>query len=113
MVYNEELEDYSTYGVDWEAMDDSRLMDHQRTNNPEEEGDSPFHQHPAWINEVLCKPPDCPLTEAQVGRLEEELARATHLGSNDMEVRRLAWVTALELCTKLCAERDERLVYFE
>ena len=108
-----EPEDYSTYGIDWEAMNSSHLMYHHHTNNLEEEAGSPFHQHPAWINEVVCKPPNCPLTEDQVERFEEELAGSTNLGSNNMGVCKLVWVTALELCRKLHTKQEERLVNSE
>jgi hypothetical protein len=110
---DEEPEHYVTYGVDWEAMDNQHLMDHHRENNPGEGGDPPSHQHPAWINEVVCEPPDCPLTEGQVERLEEELAGSVDLKSNDMEVRRLIWVTALEMCVDLHAGEGRDVVEVE
>lgn len=104
MIYDEEPEDYAMYGINWEAMDESHLMEHHRENNPEEESNPPLHQHPAWINEVVCEPPNCPLTEGQVEWLEGELASAVDWRSNDMEIRRILWVTALKLCVKLDAE---------
>jgi hypothetical protein len=103
-VYDEEPEDYATYGIDWEAMDDPHLMDHHRENNPQEDDDTPFHQRPVWINEVICEPPDSPLTEDQLERFEEELASIFDLESKDMDVHRLVWVTALDLCARLHAE---------
>jgi len=105
-IHDTEPEDYATYGVDWEAIDDPHLMDHLRENNPEEEGNTPSHQHPAWINEVICEPPDCPLTEGQIDWLEGELAQTVDCRSKDMEVRRLVWVTSLELYAKLCTEHE-------
>jgi hypothetical protein len=88
-------------------MDDSRIMDHHHANNTEEAGDNTFNQHPAWINEVACEPPDCPLTEGQVERLRDELAATVNLRSHDMDIHRHTWVTALELCAKLYAEQEE------
>ena len=103
-THDEDPMDYSTYGVDWEAMDDPRLMEHHHQNNPQDGEDVLHTQHPAWINEVVCEPPDRPLTDDQFERLEENLARVISHGSSDMDVNRFIWATALDLFRRLHAE---------
>lgn len=98
-----EVGDYADYGIDWEAMDDPHLMEHHRENNLPEEDDVPSN-HPAWINEVICDPPSNPLTEGQLGRLEDELAGIVGCRSDAADFGRLAWVTALSLYTRFRAE---------
>lgn len=95
---DEELEDYTLYGVDWETM--------EGVQDPSEEG-SRYHQ-PEWVNEVVCEPPNCPLEDEQVKRLSEDIAAVVGAGSNDMDWRRGIWVKAFELLSQLVggAEND-------
>jgi hypothetical protein len=98
----EDPEDYASYGVDWEAMEDPRFATHGE-ETPEGEN---RHAHPEWINEVTCEPPDCPLTGVHVERLTEELGAVVDMESKDMDVRRVVWVKALGLFVQIIQDSE-------
>ncbi|KAI0267037.1 hypothetical protein BC834DRAFT_822690 [Gloeopeniophorella convolvens] len=95
----EDIGDPALYGVDWEAVDSSRLMGHFRKEDPREwEDPDPFISRPAQLFEVRCEPPTCPLAAAEVQRLDTELRGAVDMTAVDMDRRMLWWVNALEHC---------------
>ncbi|KAJ7821604.1 hypothetical protein B0H14DRAFT_3089098 [Mycena olivaceomarginata] len=75
---NEVVVDPSTYGIDWDVIDDSHLMHHHLMENPEEWAD----QNPFAPNvQVL-----------------SELAVAVDLTSHSMNVHKLVWKEAFAIC---------------
>lgn len=93
-------EDVYLYGVDWEAMDDDELMDHHHQHNPIHL-DNPFSSTPTTFSEVICAPPDCPLSAESVAQLNVYLAQFLDLSSHDMVVRRSLWREALQACNQI------------
>ena len=104
---DDDPEDYSLYGVDWEAIEDPRLMDHHRENNPEDEDTNVPHDRPDWVNEVICDPPPCPLSDERVEELTAELAVVADARSKEMSIRRVVWTNALECLTRLVGDGVE------
>lgn len=93
-------EDISLYGVDWEVMDNERLMEHHYQQNPIHL-DNPFSSTPTTFSEVVCTPPDCPLSVESVAQLNAYLAQFVDLGSHDMVIRRTLWREALHICNQI------------
>ncbi|KAJ7808019.1 hypothetical protein B0H14DRAFT_2525505 [Mycena olivaceomarginata] len=97
----EEIEDINEYGIDWEVNTEPELIAHLLENNPHERSTTsdPFASAstPANLSEVLCDPPGCPFTPAQLQLLDERLSTSVDLFSCNMNVRRLIWVRALEV----------------
>jgi hypothetical protein len=101
---DEEIEDYSSYGVDWEVNDDETMMAHLLENNPQDwEDENPFSSAstPGNLSEVLCDPPNCPFTNEQLHYLDTSLAQRADVFSRNMNVRRLVWQGALSLSQEL------------
>ncbi|KAJ6595301.1 hypothetical protein B0H10DRAFT_1829332 [Mycena sp. CBHHK59/15] len=101
----EEIEDINEYGVDWEVTNEPELIAHLLENNPHERTSSndPFASAstPANLSEVLCEPPDCPFTPAQLQLLDEHLSTSVDLFSRNMNVRRVVWVRALDIARRI------------
>ena len=95
-------EDYNLYGIDWEAIEDPRLRAHRQGTAEDEEEPG----HPELANNVVCEPPNCPLTDEQVPRLWEELTAVVDVTLRGMGSRRALWVTALELLIQLVGEAE-------
>lgn len=95
-----EDEDLATYGIDWEAMEDEQLMEHHYGNNPPQV-DNPFTATPSTLSEVTCIPPNCPLSDVCIHQLDFHLSQVVDLTSHSMLVRRVVWIEALHICTRL------------
>jgi len=93
-------EDLTTFGIDWEEMDNERLMEHHYEHNPPE-FDNPFATSPFTLSEVVCTPPDCPFPAEGVRQLNLHLSQVVDLTSHSMLVRRAVWVQALHISTQL------------
>lgn len=94
-------EEMALYGIDWEAQQDPILMNQVLENEPQDwEDDNPFQtvSSPDHMAEVICDPPGCPLIADQVLSLDLQLSTRIDLTSRDMEVRKLIWVEALDIC---------------
>ena len=98
---DEHPEGYTLYGVDWEANEDPRLMRHHQENNLEDRERNTPHGQPDRVNEVVCEPPACPLSNEQVEELMARLTMVVDVESKDMSVRRVVWVMALESFSQL------------
>ncbi|KAF8145150.1 hypothetical protein K438DRAFT_1630562 [Mycena galopus ATCC 62051] len=95
----EDVPEPSTYGIDWETMDDPQLMHHHLMQNPEEWADqNPFAPNAQDLSEVACEAPDSPFSLAQIAHLDAELAVRVDLTSRSMNVRRLVWQEAFAIC---------------
>ncbi|KAJ7898331.1 hypothetical protein B0H14DRAFT_3573704, partial [Mycena olivaceomarginata] len=101
MPEEEGIENINEYGIDWEVNDEPNLVAHLLESNPHERATNsdPFASAstPANLSEVLCDPPGCPFTPAQLLRLDEQLSTSVDLFSRNMNVRRLVWVRALQI----------------
>ncbi|KAK6980543.1 hypothetical protein R3P38DRAFT_3334209 [Favolaschia claudopus] len=97
----EGIEDINEYGIDWEVGNEPDLLAHLLENNPHEHvvSNDPFASAstPANLSEVLCDPPNCPFTPAQLQLLDQHLSDSVDLFSRNMNVRRQVWVRALEI----------------
>ncbi|KAJ6596438.1 hypothetical protein B0H10DRAFT_1828385, partial [Mycena sp. CBHHK59/15] len=97
----EEIEDINEHGIDWEVNNEPELIAHLFEHNPHERAtnNDPFASAstPANLSEVLCDPPGCPFTLAQLQLLDEHLNASVDLFSRNMNVCRLVWVRALEI----------------
>lgn len=97
---DEVLADIEGYGVDWEGMADERLLEHFRENHPDETDDTqPFRPDaPPRMNEVLCEAPNTPFSAEHVQWMDATLGTRVDLSTKDMNIRRLIWREALNLC---------------
>jgi len=93
-------EDISTFGIDWDAMDDEVLMEHHYLHNPIQPN-NPFDTAPSTLSEVVCTPPDCPLSAEGVHQLDLYLPHVVDVSSRSMLVRRTVWVEALRICSQV------------
>ncbi|KAJ7441858.1 hypothetical protein FB451DRAFT_1057962 [Mycena latifolia] len=97
-------EGLASYGVDYQAYTNTRLMNHLRANNPQDwDNDNPFRPDatPAHRPYVKCEPPNSPFSAAELDLLDETLAAQVDLTSQDMAVRKLVWQEALAICGEL------------
>ncbi|KAH7911441.1 hypothetical protein BJ138DRAFT_1006568 [Hygrophoropsis aurantiaca] len=95
----EEVDDLATYGVDWDVINDPVLMEHLRLHNPhEQDNNNPFSSGPATLSEVPCEPPNCPLHLDQIIELDQQLAHRVDTMSRNMQIRRLVWQEAMDIC---------------
>ncbi|KAJ7626029.1 hypothetical protein FB45DRAFT_750837 [Roridomyces roridus] len=96
----DDVQDPSTYGIDWEVADDPALMTHLLDENPQEwdEG-NPFTLAPDQLSDVPCEPPDSPFTLEQITFLDEQLAANVNLASRSMVVRTSVWNVAYRICS--------------
>lgn len=95
-----EGEDISTFGIDWEEMNNGALMEHHHRHNPIQL-DNPFTTAPSTLSEVVCTPPDCPLLAEGVYQLDHHLSQVVDVNSHSMLVRRTIWVEALRICSQI------------
>jgi hypothetical protein len=95
----EQVDDPSTYGIDWDVADDPTLMQHHLLQNPQEwEDQNPFAPSVQDFSEVPCEPPDCPFSSAQIEFLDRELAAVVDVSSRSMNIRKLVWQEAFRIC---------------
>lgn len=101
----EDIEDLENYGIDWDVAQDARYQNHFLESDPHAEQnqveDNPFHVGPAQLSHVPCDEPNCPLTADQILHLDEQLLVRADLSNRSMEIRRLVWTHAVEICNEL------------
>lgn len=101
MVRHEDVVDPGTYGVDWEAFENTAIRTHLSQSALEEE---------ETIKDALDEEyeiPNCPFTDDMVDELEDRLNGLVNLSTRNMTVRRLVWDVALNTCHSL--ERENGL----
>lgn len=104
---DEELDDIQGYGIDWEDYDDDRIFNHHNhANIPDNQGDNPFstttHRPSAeTLTRVDVVPPGCPLTADQIVFLDSQLELLPYFDDQGMDMRRLLWISALNICDYL------------
>ena len=91
----EDVQDMEDYGIDWEAADDKQLV-----CQLQEQAENPFDGYALdTLNEVPCKPPECPLTRDQVNALDSMLVTQFNMSiARDMDVYMSIWIQALTWC---------------
>jgi hypothetical protein len=98
---DESIEDPTTYGIDWDVVDNPALMRHHLVENPQEwENHNPFAPSIQDLSEVPCEPPNCPFSAEQIASLDSRLADAVDIHSRSMHVRKLVWIEAFRLCNE-------------
>ncbi|KAJ6459367.1 hypothetical protein C8R47DRAFT_987469 [Mycena vitilis] len=99
---DEPVADPHTYGIDWDVANDPALMAHLLEQNPQDwESRNPFAPGVEALSHVPCDAPDCPLSPEEVQHLDHRLAAEVDLHSRSMHVRRLVWITAMQICSEL------------
>ncbi|KAF7341677.1 hypothetical protein MSAN_02066000 [Mycena sanguinolenta] len=82
---DEPVEDPSTYGIDWDVIDNPSLMRHHLMQNPQEwEDRNPFAPGIQDLSDVPCEPPQSVLSAEQIRYLDESLAAAVDTTSRSM-----------------------------
>ncbi|KAF7364508.1 hypothetical protein MVEN_00319500 [Mycena venus] len=74
---SDDVEDPTTYGIDWDVADDSTLMTHLLDQNPQDwDEHNPFSPRQDALPHVPCDAPDAPLelTREHIAALDAELA---------------------------------------
>lgn len=109
----EDIEDPSMYGIDWEDADDPTLMNHLLTENPQDwVEENPFiaSTGPPTFSHVPCESPNCPLSPDQVNTFDTTLATRVNIHSRSMEIRRLVWLEAANICRYLLSHVEQLLL---
>lgn len=105
---DEEINDYATYGIDWDVADDPTLMNHLLQQNPQDWADSnPFATGPdsGQLSHVECEPPGSPFSLEQIAHFDDLLHQSgVDLLSRNMGIRRLVWKRALDICREMYAQ---------
>jgi hypothetical protein len=98
---DEDVVNPDTYGVDWEAFDNSAIRTHLENADLEEEAglEDPLDEED--------EPCNSPFTEDVVHELEERLSGVVNMSTRNMTIRRLVWDAALNICRNL--EQEHRL----
>ena len=94
----EAVEDVEEFGIDWDGIEDEQLV-----RELQGQAENPFDGYaPDALNEVPCKPPDCPLTLNQVNGLDATLSTQFNMTAfHDMDVYTAVWIQALTWCRDL------------
>lgn len=97
---NEQVDDFEVYGVDFEELEDERVMAHLLNNNQDDhDANTVVAGAPAILSDVPCTPADCPLDEAQLRFLNEQIAGfGGHSTTINVLTRRQMWIHAFDLC---------------
>jgi hypothetical protein len=97
----EDVDNFATYGVDWDDYTDASFMRNLQDANPGDAADVNTFSIPEHIATVHCEPPNCPLSPDELRILDVELrnrvGQAYH--SRDMTSRRAVWAAALDITT--------------
>ncbi|EIN11639.1 hypothetical protein PUNSTDRAFT_62888 [Punctularia strigosozonata HHB-11173 SS5] len=97
-----DADEVQSYGIDWEAMADTEIMQHHLEHNPDQwEDTNPFSSTttPSQLSEVVCDAPNCPLSAQELATLTQHLHATVDIHSSNMIVRRMLWQQALLCCS--------------
>lgn len=97
---DDEIEDFGSYGIDWEDYDDDHILEHHRqANHNDNPGDNPFMSNqPERMTRVDVDEPGCPLTEEQIIYLNSQLNSLPYIHTRNMDSYKLIWISALRIC---------------
>ncbi|KAL0577488.1 hypothetical protein V5O48_004512 [Marasmius crinis-equi] len=99
----ENIDDMEAYGVDFEEMDQPRILEHHAQHNPlvQDEMHNPFLMlPPSQYSHVEVERYPCPFTDAQLEQLDTHLRHLPFFGSKDMQSRAYLWVSAVAFCSQ-------------
>ncbi|EIN04394.1 hypothetical protein PUNSTDRAFT_76606 [Punctularia strigosozonata HHB-11173 SS5] len=98
---DEDIEDVTSYGIDWDVYNDPSMVAHLADSDEEDDtSHNPFGT-PNKLSEVICDAPPCPLQPHEVEALNNRLRASINISERDMKVRRLVWTQALAICHDL------------
>ncbi|TDL17105.1 hypothetical protein BD410DRAFT_816580 [Rickenella mellea] len=101
------IENLDAYGIDWEVLDDRRIMEHFHANNPHNDSNVTASftptEAPPTMSHVQVDSPGCPFTADQVAYMDYRLSQLIDCTSRHMDVRRLVWENALAICEEMAA----------
>jgi hypothetical protein len=102
---DDQVEDWHSYGIDWDALDDHSIVSHHRAHNgPDGRDDNLFIScGPEYFSHVGIPEAPCPLSPEQVEFLDRELSSVPHYQSRSMAVHWEMWIRALAICRHLAA----------
>ncbi|TFK81744.1 hypothetical protein K466DRAFT_501617 [Polyporus arcularius HHB13444] len=102
-VNSEPVEDPQTFGIDWEAIEDTTIhAHHEQTNVSDTLGSNPFYtQPPTSLSEVCVPDVEAPLLPEQLDALDSFLYTLPAFHSRSMQARRAIWTAALSFCRAL------------
>lgn len=83
---NDNIDNASTYGVDWETIKVSDLGDLDEGDTDDKQS-NPFDTRPKEFTDVPCHPPNCPFTIEQLTYLDRELQSKVDVASRSMFIR--------------------------
>ncbi|KZT23193.1 hypothetical protein NEOLEDRAFT_1157389 [Neolentinus lepideus HHB14362 ss-1] len=92
------------YGVDWEALENTRLMEHLLTNNPNEwEEHNPFApiNQPEKLSHVECEPPESPFDDEATMHIKCLVDERVPGPWRNMDVCKLVWQHAMDVVQTL------------
>ncbi|KAK7018052.1 hypothetical protein VNI00_018425 [Paramarasmius palmivorus] len=101
---DEHLDDISSYGVDWQDLNNPSLLHHHNEHNPNEYEnlDAPHTRQPPHLSLVEVPVFECPFeTQEQVDIFQEALEMIPEYYSRDMRDRQSLWVQARALLYSL------------
>ncbi|KAK0441534.1 uncharacterized protein EV420DRAFT_1278657 [Desarmillaria tabescens] len=82
-------------------------MEHHLLHNPQEwDATNPFSSGPLTLTHVPCVAPKLPLNKESILILQRALSECVDLQSQFMDIRRLVWVEALNLCDYLLCTQN-------
>jgi hypothetical protein len=94
----EPVDNLEVYGVDWEAAADPAVHRHLAQNNPYPD------TTPEELSSVIVEPPIINIDAQLVDEFMARLGAVVDLNTDDMDVRRQAWVQGLILAEAMEAE---------
>lgn len=94
------------YGIDFDEIDNPRILEHNRRANIPVDGDDPnanpfATHHPERLSHVAVEDPRCPFNAEGVAHLDYYLNTLPYRHSIDIPSHTLLWVTALEYATNM------------
>ncbi len=99
---DDEVEDIEVFGIDWDVVDDATYMEHLQQHNQDVwDPSNPFSDAPPKTSHVPVDPPECPFNQESMDILAAALAERVDLTSRQMDVHRLVWLEAINLCDYL------------
>ena len=105
---DEQVDDPSSYGIDWQDLEDARILHHHEQENvPDALGNNnPFmthRPHEDQLARVIVPEAGCPLSAEQLHFLNAQLDAHPEVLSRSMHSRRSLWIMALNLCSHMFA----------
>ena len=101
---DEDIDDLSSYGIDWEDYDDHQILSHHHESNGVNQDPTinPFLPHPpTTFSHVEVEEPDCPLTSEQLLIVDNLVEQSYISGRRSIDDYRSLWIAALHVCQQM------------